>query len=113
MRRIEFETSLGRVKGTITETSKVFDEIGEKFIVDIDESCVDNLDHYSWKCVFIFNYEYCKIELVDNSYGYPEYKYKKLKDEYHEYALEKESYEAWVDYNVDVKEYKDNKITNQ
>lgn len=95
MKRIQFETSLGIVCGTITTETKEYDDFGERFIVDIDAVCEDNLDHYSWRSIFIYNFEYVKIELENTSYGYPEYKYRKLKEDVQESGIEKEMLELF------------------
>jgi len=81
MIRIEFETSLGIVRGTITDELKDYEDYGNKYIVKIDDDCLDNLDHFYWLRIFIYNDTYCKLELLNNSNGYPEYKYKRIKND--------------------------------
>jgi len=105
MKQIEFETSLGIVRGKITSETKVYDDYGEKFIVDIDESTADRLDMFQWKSVFIYNERFCKIELVDNKYGYPEYKYTRLR--LGDYVLE-EMESAWAGCGDCLMEFKTN-----
>lgn len=103
MRKIEFETSLGVVLGTITNKTKVYGDFGERFIVEIDDDTVDYLDMFQWKSVFIYNDRYCKIELYENDYGYPEYKYRIIKKDIN---ILEEMESAWMDcgdYVLDLK----------